>query len=224
MVTLEHVGKRYAAGPPVLSDVSLALETGGFYFLTGPGGAGKTTLLKIVHLAERPTSGRVILFGSDTGRLDRRGLVQLRRRIGFLFQDLRLVDDLSAADNIALPLRIAGAPEREIDGNVAELLAWLGLENRGNAPISALSGRERQRVALARAIIARPRLLLADEPTGNADEAAALQLVQVLERINQLGTTVLVATHDIAFAGRFDHRIVHLEDGRILADPSTEAL
>ena len=223
MVRLEQIGKRYGAGPPVLSDVSLALEAGGFYFLTGASGAGKTTLLKIILLAERPTAGRVMLFGGDAGQLDRAGRAALRRRIGFVFQDFRLVDDLSAADNVALPLRIAGAAEREISDNVAELLAWVGLEKRTDAPASTLSGSERQRIAIARAIVGRPLLLLADEPTGTVDRDAALALVQIFERLNRLGTTVLIATHDIAFADRFEHRTFRLDDGSLSVAPYTAA-
>lgn len=213
MVRLEHIGKRYDPGVQVLSDVSLTLDSGGFYFLTGAGGAGKTTLLRIVYLAERPSRGRVVLFGSDAGPLDRAARAALRRRIGIVFQDFRLIDELSAHDNVALPLRIGGAPERQIRDNVAELLAWVGLADRGNTPVGSLSGGERQRVAVARAVVRRPDLLIADEPTGNVDDDAAMLLVRVFERINRLGTTVLIATHDLAFAQRFAHRTLRLERG-----------
>ncbi len=219
MVSLEHIGKRYGAGAQILSDLSLALEPGGIYFLTGASGAGKTTLLKIITLAEQPSRGRVTLFGADAGTLDRTARAALRRRIGVVFQDFRLIDDMTAADNVALPLRIAGFPERQIAPNVAELLAWVGLGNRGDSLAANLSGGERQRVAIARAIVGRPELLIADEPTGNLDDEVALLLVRVFERINRLGTTVLIATHDIAFTRQFEHRRFHLDDGRLsLAD------
>jgi cell division transport system ATP-binding protein len=215
VIALEHVGKRYGAGAPILSDISLRLEPGGFYFLTGASGAGKTTLLKLIYLAERPSGGRVSLFETDAAMLDRRGQAALRRRLGIVFQDFRLLDELTAAENVALPLRIAGVAERQIRANVPELLAWVGLADRGDAVAAALSGGERQRVAIARAIVRRPELLIADEPTGNVDDDVAMLLVRVFERINRLGTTVLIATHDIAFARQFEHRRFHLDRGML---------
>jgi cell division transport system ATP-binding protein len=215
VVTLEHVGKRYGAGAPILTDVSLQLEPGGFYFLTGASGVGKTTLLKLIYLAEHPSRGGLRLFGTDAAALDRAGLAALRRRIGIVFQDLRLLDDLTAAENVALPLRIDGVPERQVRANVPELLAWVGLANRADAVAATLSGGERQRIAIARAVVRRPELLIADEPTGNVDDDVAMLLVRVFERINRLGTTVLIATHDIAFARQFEHRHFHLDRGML---------
>ncbi len=215
MVSLEHIGKHYGADAPILSDVSLNLEAGGFYFLTGSSGAGKTTLLRIIHLAERPSRGRLRLFGKDTAALDRQAQAALRRRIGIVFQDVRLVGELSAGDNVALPLRIAGAAERDIRDNVPELLAWMGLADRAEAPAASLSGGQRQRIAIARAIVGRPELLIADEPTGNVDDEVALLLVRVFERINRLGTTILIATHDLAFARQFEHQRFHLDHGML---------
>jgi cell division transport system ATP-binding protein len=220
VVRLEHIAKRYGAAAPILSDISLSLEAGGFYVLSGASGSGKTTLLKIISLAERPSSGRLMLFGRDAARLDRTARAALRRRIGFVFQDFRLIADWSAAENAALPLRIAGATEREIVANVADLLAWLGLEERFDAPAATLSGSERQRVAIARAIIGRPDLLIADEPTGNVDAETALLLVRVFAQLNQLGTTVLIATHDTEFAGRFGDRRFRLDGGSLSDGPS----
>ncbi|MGE5268285.1 MAG: cell division ATP-binding protein FtsE [Thiohalocapsa sp.] len=217
VVSLDHIGKRYGGGPPVLSDVSLSLDAGGFYFLTGPVGAGKTTLLRIIHLAEMPSQGMLHLFGSDTAALDRAGRTALRRRIGFVFQEQRLIGALTAFDNVALPLRIAGAPEEQVRNDVPELLAWVGLAERAEAPAAALSGGQRQRVAIARAIVHMPELLIADEPTGNVDDEVALLLVRVFERVNRLGTTVLIATHDIAFAHQFAHRRFHLDHGMVSA-------
>jgi cell division transport system ATP-binding protein len=223
LVTLEHIAKRYDTGGQALSDVSLRLEPGAFHFLTGASGSGKTTLLKIIALAERPSRGRLTLFGADSAALDRNAQAALRRRIGIVFQDVWLIDELSARDNVALPLRIAGTVERQIRDNVAELLAWVGLAKRADSPAGALSGGERQLVAIARAIIAGPELLIADEPTGHGGTATALLLVRLFERINSLGTTVLIASDDIAFASRFAHRRFHLDHG-VLVDPDTAAV
>ena len=216
VVKLEHIGKRYASGAQVISDVSLTLEAGAFYFLTGASGSGKTTLLRLITLAERATHGRLTLFGADTAALDRDAQAALRRRIGIVFQDMWLIDALSAGDNVALPLRIAGAPEHEVRDHVAELLAWVGLAGREDARTATLSGGERQRVAIARAIVNRPELLIADEPTGNGGEELALLLVRIFEQINGLGTTVLIATDDIAFARQFEHQRFHLDHGMLL--------
>ena len=213
MVKLENIGKRYGADAEILRDVSLTLDTGGFYFLTGVSGAGKTTLLKIIYLAEPPSRGAVSLFDTDAATADRTAHTALRRRIGIVFQDFRLVDHLTVRDNVALPLRIAGAPEREIRENVPELLGWMGLEGKLDVLPATLSGGEQQRVAIARAIVRRPDLLIADEPTGNVDDEIAMLLVRVFERINKLGTTVLIATHDVAFARQFAHRRYHIDRG-----------
>jgi cell division transport system ATP-binding protein len=223
VVRLEHIGKRYGAGEPVLSDISLSLEPGEFGLLVGGRGAGKTTLLRIIALAERPSSGRLILFGDDADGLDRAARAALRRRIGLVFQDVRLIEDWSVADNVALPLRLAGAAEREIGGNVPELLAWLGLEQRIGAPVSHLSGSERRLVAIARAIVGRPDLLIADEPAGNVDAETARLLARIFQSMNRLGTTVLIATHDIAFARHFGARIRRIEHGRVSDDPGSPA-
>lgn len=213
VVTLEHIEKRYCEGAAVLSDVSLTLEPGGFYFLTGASGAGKTTLLKIIYLAELPSRGRLNLFGADTVGLDRNGRAALRRRMGIVFQDLRLLDELSAHDNVALPLRVTGAPEGRVSADVAELMAWLGLADCINAPTATLSGGERQRLAIARALIRRPELLIADEPTGKIDDEAAVQAIAAFEQINRQGSTVLIATHDMAIASHFGHQRFHLDHG-----------
>jgi cell division transport system ATP-binding protein len=225
VITLENVGKRYGTDAEILHDVSLKLDTGGFYFLTGVSGAGKTTLLKIIYLAEPPSSGLVSLFDTDASTADRATHNSLRRRIGIVFQDFRLVEHLTVRDNVALPLRIAGASEREIRENVPELLGWMGLEDKLDFHPATLSGGEQQRVAIARAIVRRPDLLIADEPTGNVDDDIAMLLVRVFERINKLGTTVLIATQDVAFARQFAHRRYHLERGALAIaseDPTDE--
>ena len=223
MVKLEHIGKRSDTGVQILSDISLNLEPGAFYFLTGPSGAGKTVLLNIVALAERPSHGRLTLFGTDTAALDRTARAALRRRIGMVFQDTWLIDELSARDNVALPLRIAGAAEREIRDNAAELLEWIGLEGRADARVGVLSGGERQLVAIARAIVGRPELLIADEPAGHGGAETALLLVRVCERINRLGTTVLIASDDLELAGRFAHQRFHLDRGALVDWDATAA-
>ena len=222
MIAFDQVGKRYGTGAPILSEVSLRLEPGGFYFLTGASGAGKTTLLKLIYLAERPSRGRIRVLGTDVAGLDRADQAALRRRIGVVFQDFRLLDELTAAENVALALRIAGVPERQIRANVPELLAWVGLADRSDSVAATLSGGERQRIAIARAVVRRPELLIADEPTGNVDDDVAMLLVRVFERINRLGTTVLIATHDIAFARQFEHRRFHLDRGMlsVVGEPS----
>jgi cell division transport system ATP-binding protein len=224
VVRLENIGKRYGSEAEILHDVSLTLDSGGFYFLTGVSGAGKTTLLRIIYLSVPPSQGAITLFDTDVSTADRATHTTLRRRIGIVFQDFRLVEHLSVRDNVALPLRIAGAPEREIRENVPELLGWMGLEGKLDYRPATLSGGEQQRVAIARAIIRRPDLLIADEPTGNVDDEIAMLLVRVFERINKLGTTVLIATHDIAFARQFAHRRYHLDRGILsIPDESDES-
>src|ERR1700761_3858304 len=169
MVRFENVGMRYGAGPEVLRDVTFTLEPGSFTFLTGLSGAGKTTLLKLIYVAEPPSRGLITMFGSDMATLQRRDFPAIRRRIGVVFQDFRLLDHLSAFDNVALPLRLAGKKVSDFSHDVSEILSWGGLGDRMNAPPPTLSGGEQQRVAIARAVVARPDLLIADEPTGNVD-------------------------------------------------------
>jgi cell division transport system ATP-binding protein len=222
VVRLENVGKRYGTDAEILRDVTVTLEAGGFYFLTGVSGAGKTTLLKIIYLAEQPTRGAVTLFDVKAADTDRVAHTALRRRIGIVFQDFRLVEHLTVRDNVALPLRIAGASEREIREDVPELLSWMGLDGKLDYHPAQLSGGEQQRIAIARAIVRRPDLLIADEPTGNIDDEIAMLLVRVFERINRLGTTVLIATHDVSFASQFSHRRLHLDRG-VLSIPNDDA-
>jgi cell division transport system ATP-binding protein len=215
VVRFENVGLRYGLGPEVLQDLSFVLPAGSFHFLTGPSGAGKSTLLRLLYLSLKPTRGLISLFGRDIATTPRRHMPPLRRRIGVVFQDFRLLDHMTAFDNVALPLRVAGVREGEIQKHVAELLNWVGLKEHMNARPPTLSGGQQQRVAIARAVIGRPQLLLADEPTGNVDDRIAMRLMHLFDELNKLGTTVIVATHNEGLVRRFNHPCLHLENGRL---------
>jgi cell division transport system ATP-binding protein len=220
MVQFQNVGLRYATGPETLSDLSFTLQESGFYFLTGPSGAGKTSLLRLLYLALRPTRGGVRLFGEDVVMMDRVRLPGFRRRIGVVFQDFQLVPHLCVFDNVALPLRVAGVAERDLLGPVRDMLAWVGLADHAQAYPATLSGGEQQRVAIARAVIGRPELLVADEPTGNVDPEMAVRLLSLFEALNRLGTTVVVATHDVHLMSRVQGaQMMRLVKGR-LSDPT----
>jgi cell division transport system ATP-binding protein len=216
MVRFENVGMRYGPGPEVLRDVTFQLEPGSFTFLTGPSGAGKSTLLKLIYLAEPPSRGLISLFGEDLATTKRSAFPALRRRIGVVFQDFRLLAHLSAFDNVALPLRLAGGKQDNYARDVEELLGWVGLGDRLNAVPPTLSGGEQQRVAIARAVVARPDLLLADEPTGNVDPDIGQRLIRLFGELNRLGTTVLIATHDRGLIERNRARELRLVDGRLV--------
>ena len=214
------MGLRYGTGAEVLRDLDFRLSSGGFYFLTGPSGAGKTSLLKLLYLAQRPTRGRIKLFGEELREASRDDLPPFRRRIGVVFQDFRLIRHLSAFDNVALPLQVAGAREEEVEGPVREMLAWVGLADRASARPPTLSGGEQQRVAIARAVINRPELLVADEPTGNVDADMANRLMGLFAALNRLGTTVVVATHDVSLIGASPGaEMIRLESGTMV-DPT----
>lgn len=216
MVRFENVGMRYGSWPEVLRDVSFALEPGSFTFLTGPSGAGKSTLLRLVFLAEKPSRGLISLFGCDLALLRRTDLPALRRRIGVVYQDFRLLDHLSAFENVALPLRLAGRRESEYGRDVKELLSWVGLGDRLRDTPPTLSGGEQQRVAIARAVVAKPDLLLADEPTGNVDPDMAQRLIRLFVELNRFGTTVMIATHDRALIESTPARELRLIDGHLV--------
>jgi len=216
MVRFENVGMRYGAGPEVLRDVSFALESGSFTFLTGPSGAGKSTLLRLVYLAETPSRGLISLFGRDLAILKRTDLPPLRRRIGVVFQEFRLLDHLSAFDNVALPLRLAGRRPSDYSHDVDELMSWVGLGEKLHNRPPTLSGGEQQRVAIARAVVAKPDLLLADEPTGNVDPDMGERLIRLFVELNRFGTTVMIATHDRALIESTRAREMRLVDGRLV--------
>lgn len=220
IVQFDNVGLRYGTDREVLSDVSFTLHPGSFYFLTGASGAGKTSLLKMLYLAQRPSRGIIRMFNTDVITVPRGRLPDFRRRIGVVFQDFRLVQHLSAFDNVALPLRLSGVPESDIRKPVTDMLDWVGLGQRREAHPATLSGGEQQRVAIARAVIARPEVLVADEPTGNVDPDMALKLLRLFEALNRLGTTVVVATHDVHLLKKVpDSLIMRLDRGR-LSDPT----
>ena len=224
VVRLDQVGLRY--GPSgedeVLRGISLAVPQGGFRWLQGPSGAGKSSLLRLLYLEARPSRGRLSVLNTDIPiaetRLGRGMLARLRRRIGVVFQDFRLLPHLTAFENVALPLRIAGRPEGQVRADVQEILAWVWLGRRRDAHPQELSGGEQQRIAIARAVVHRPALLLADEPTGNLDDAQAERLMQLLREMNRLGTTVIVATHNAALVRRHPGPGLFLDGGRLVGD------
>ncbi len=215
MIRFDNVGLRYGAGPEVLRDLSFHIQPSSFQFLTGPSGAGKTSLIRLMFMALAPTRGLITVFGKDTARLQRPDRQALRRRIGVVFQDFRLLDHLTTFENTALPLRVQGRSEADYRGDVLELLDWVGLGDRVNVLPPVLSGGEKQRAAIARALITQPEVLLADEPTGNVDPPLAQRLLRLFVELNRLGTSVIIATHDTALMDQFDaHRLI-LEDGRL---------
>jgi len=217
LVSLHNAGLRYGTGPEVLCDLDLVLQPGSFHFLTGRSGAGKSSLLSLLQLARKPSRGLMTMFGQDINEAHRRTMPALRRRIGAVYQDFRLLDHLTAAENVALPLRLAGnASEEKIVSVVKEMLTWVGLGEQTEALPLTLSGGEKQRVAIARAVIAGPKLLLADEPTGNVDRDMAERLMALFVRLNEIGTTIVLATHDHALTERYRFPVLHLEGGRLI--------
>lgn len=219
MIKFQGVGMRYGFGPEILHGLNFELAPGSFHFLTGPSGAGKSSLLKLLYLAHLPSSGRMTMFERDVTKVAREELPLMRRQIGVVFQDFRLLDHLTALDNVALPLRIAGYRENDIRKHVVELLSWVGLGARLDATPPSLSGGEQQRVAIARAVIARPTLLLADEPTGNVDDEMAIRLIHLFVELNRVGTTVLIATHDHFLIERMRRPVLRIVEGTVTQDP-----
>ncbi|HHI82816.1 MAG TPA: cell division ATP-binding protein FtsE [Rhizobiales bacterium] len=215
VVVMENVGLRYGRGKEVLRDINLTLHAGSFQFLTGPSGAGKTSLMRLLLLSMKPTRGLVSIFGRDTATLRPGELPRLRRRVGVVFQDFRLLDHLTTFENVALPLRVSGQRMKNYRDNVHELLAWVGLADYANAYPPVLSGGEKQRAAIARAVVTRPDLLLADEPTGNVDPELAVRLLGLFGELNKFGTTVVIATHDTNLVSRSKSPVLLLDEGRL---------
>jgi len=215
VIRFENVGLRYGMGPEVLRDLTFEIEPQSFQFLTGPSGAGKTSLMRLLFLSLSPTRGLIKAFGKDTSVLDKSQIPALRRRIGIVFQDFRLLDHLTTYENVALPLRVSGQEESQYRSDVVELLKWVGLGERMHVLPPVLSGGEKQRAAIARALITRPELLLADEPTGNVDPPLARRLLRLFIELNRLGTSVVIATHDLALMDQVHARRMELAEGRV---------
>jgi cell division transport system ATP-binding protein len=217
-VRLYHVSKSYSAGDFALRDVSLEFGRGEFVFLTGPSGAGKTTLMRLIFAAERPSEGQILVLGRNAPRLGPRAVPPLRRRIGVVFQDFKLLPRRTVEENVAMALEVVGAPRREARARVFAVLKQLGLQHRRFHHPASLSGGEQQRVAIARALVNEPDILLADEPTGNLDHDLAIEIMDLIASAATRGTTVVVATHDLALVERYGKRSVRLEGGRVVED------
>jgi len=216
MIRLHHVYKNYGAGHDALVDVTFSVARGEFVFLTGPAGAGKTTLLKLLYLAERPTRGQVFINGINAGTIQERRIPLLRRAVGVVFQDFKLLTTVSVADNIAFPLEVMGMPQNEIKKQVVRVLKFVGLQDKYDAKPLELSGGEQQRVAIARAVANEPPILIADEPTGNLDSELTMDIIRLLNYIHQRGATVIMATHNKDIVERFHKRLISIVRGRIV--------
>ena len=215
MIHFENVGLRYGMGPEILRDISFHLPERSFQFLSGPSGAGKTSLLRLLFMSLKPTRGLITVFGKDRARITRSELPLIRRRIGVVFQDFRLLDHMTTFENVALPLRVRGRDESSYRTDVVELLNWVGLGERMHVLPPVLSGGEKQRAAIARALIEQPRILLADEPTGNVDPPLARRLIRLFIELNRLGTAVVIATHDVNLMEQVEARRMVLANGRL---------
>ncbi len=216
MLSFEHVGLRYDGGQEILHDVSFDIAPGSFQFLTGPSGAGKTTLMRMMIMALKPTRGVVRIFGRDVAGLDKTAIVETRREIGVVFQDFRLLDHLTIYENVALPLRVLGREEASYRAEINELLQWVGLGERRFERPGVLSGGEKQRASIARALIAQPRVLLADEPTGNVDPTLARRIIRLFVELHRSGAAVVIATHDLALMDQYEEaRRLVIANGRL---------
>lgn len=215
LIHFENVGLRYGMGPEILKDLTFDIPKKSFQFLTGPSGAGKTSLLRLLFMSLRPTRGLIRVFGREMSAIPQDELPMLRRRIGIVFQDFRLLDHMTTYENVALPLRVRGKEESSYRSDVLELLKWVGLGDRINVLPPVLSGGEKQRAAIARALIDQPELLLADEPTGNVDPPMARRLLKLFQELNRIGTAVVIATHDLTLMDQFEARRMILTSGRL---------
>ena len=215
MIRFDNVGLRYGYGPEILVDLNFEIAPQSFQFLTGPSGAGKTSLIRLLFMSLYPTRGNITIMGKDVTFIDRQELPYMRRRIGLVFQDFRLLNHLTTYENVALPLKVLGMSEEEYRTDVLELLHWVELEHRIDAYPVVMSGGEKQRAAIARALITKPEILLADEPTGNVDSVLARRLLRLFVEMNKLGTSVVIATHDSSLMGQVDARSLVLSEGRL---------
>jgi cell division transport system ATP-binding protein len=218
MIELFHVSKKYPPNSPALTDISLQIEQGEFVFITGPSGAGKTTLLKLLFRGEEPSEGQIVLNGQNVNRLNSRGVARLRRGIGLVFQECKLLPRLTALENVALAAEVIGTPKRESYIRAYHLLRELGLKEKCDAKPLMLSGGEQQRVAIARALVNNPLLILADEPTGNLDPQVSEETMRLFLRIREHGTTIMIASHDITLIQRYGTRVISLQSGCLAAD------
>lgn len=218
MIQFFHVYKAYPGDPPVLSDINLNVEKGEFVFLTGPSGAGKTTLLKLIFCAEKATKGQILVGGRNIARIRESAVPYLRRNIGVVFQDFKLLPHRTVEDNVSFTLDVLGVPGAEAREKVRRMLKLVGLEHKADSFPLRLSGGEQQRVVIARALVNDPTILLADEPTGNLDPALTVEIMDLLTQVNVRGTTVMVATHDATLLARYQKRTVRLERGQIVSD------
>jgi len=216
VIEFTNVSLKYDNGPTILNDISFSIEKGSFHFLTGPSGAGKTSLLRLLLLSLKPSSGQLKMLNQDVTNLDRDDLLKLRRHIGIVFQEFRLLDHLTTFENIALPLRVLGQKPSDYNDNVSELLNWVGLGERMHAHPNLLSGGEKQRAAIARAVITRPDILLADEPTGNVDPELSKRLLHLFAELNKMGTTIILATHELQLIKNFDYPHIQLNNGGVI--------
>jgi cell division transport system ATP-binding protein len=218
MIELQHVSKVYDNGSKAIDDISLTIQDGEFVFLVGPSGSGKSTIIKLLTAELRPTSGKIQVNDYDLSRIRRRKIPYMRRTIGVIFQDFRLIDNKTVFENVAFAMRVVGAREQEIKKRVPYVLDLVGLANKSRRLPNELSGGEQQRVAIARALINNPTMVIADEPTGNLDPVRSLEIMYLLEQINALGTTVLVVTHEKELVDRFSKRVVAIDEGKVISD------
>lgn len=218
LITLQNVRKTYNTGVTAIYDMSLDIKKGDFVFVIGSTGCGKSTLIKMLYREEKPSSGKIYIGGNDVTKLKNRKVYKLRRKIGVVFQDFKLLPKLSVYENVAFALEIFGLPKREIYQKVLKVLDLVGLKHKAKNYPNQLSGGEQQRVAIARAIVNGPQILICDEPTGNLDEATSFEIMKVLEEINKLGTTLIMVTHDIEIVEKMKKRTIQLDSGRILKE------
>jgi len=216
VIEFDNVSLKYGNGPIILKDISFSIEKGSFHFLTGPSGAGKTSLLRLLLLSLKPSNGKMSMLGQDVSALDTDKLLQLRRHIGIVFQEFKLLEHLSTFENVALPLRVLGQQPEQYKENVTELLDWVGLGEHMHSLPNTLSGGEKQRAAIARAVISRPDILLADEPTGNVDPELAERLLHLFAELNRMGTTIIIATHELSMIKKFNYPQMALKNGGII--------